>query len=62
MSILSYRLQIEMVPDDLRNAIDELYSKMLNQDWHGIQLTLMRNGKYTVDVQVVLEDSEGGEK
>jgi hypothetical protein len=61
MSVLSYRLQREMIPDDIQTGVDELYVRMMNQDWHGIQLTLMRNGKFTIDVQMVVEDSEGGE-
>lgn len=60
MSVLNYSLTKEMVPDNILDWVDELYVRMMEQDWHGMRLTITENGKFTIDVQMVTE--EGGEK
>jgi hypothetical protein len=60
MTVLNYSLTKEMVPDNILEWVDELYVRMMDQDWHGMRLIITENGKFTIDVQMVVE--EGGEK
>lgn len=57
--IIGYRLPEELIGPTMNEVALHLLEALEGTDWLGVQLTVMRDGTVTYDVQVIEESNDG---